>query len=94
MKIFNIRPVVKRDSELPIERNKNPEPSPGDLAEISAMVTGQPQLKSNMSRAISPHMHTEKLILEESPVVVPSTPNLPRLQPPNPRPLPKPKELE
>lgn len=95
MKKLNIKPVIKRDEEPPpVEININREPSPGGLAKISALVTGPPKPKSNLSPAISPNLHTEKVTSEEPPVVVPKTPGRPRLNPTKPKTPSKPKKLE
>lgn len=94
MKKLNIKPVVKPIEEPPIEQNINREPSPSGLAKISALVTGPPKPKANLSPAISPQIPAEKIVPEEPPVVVPKTPGRPRLNPPKPKAPPKPKKPE
>nr|CAH7727972.1 unnamed protein product [Callosobruchus chinensis] len=54
IKKLNIKPIVKKDEVLPLEdRHREPSPSTG-LAKISALVTGPPKPKTNVSPVVTP----------------------------------------
>ncbi|VEN57935.1 unnamed protein product [Callosobruchus maculatus] len=54
IKKLNIKPIVKKDEILPPEdRHREPSPATG-LAKISALVTGPPKHKTNVSPVVTP----------------------------------------
>lgn len=89
---LNIKPIVKKDQELPLEDRKR-DSSPVGLAKISALVTGPPKPKTSTLSPVTPA--AERTVTDEAPPVpVPRTPGRPRLHPVKPKPPPKPKKIE
>ncbi|KAJ8921561.1 hypothetical protein NQ315_010466 [Exocentrus adspersus] len=90
---LNIKPVVRKDSELSVDDRKR-EPSPGGLAKISALVTGPPKPKTSSLSPVIPTAVEKPVVDETPPVPVPRTPGRPRLHPAKPKAPPKPKKVE